>query len=146
MTACPGDVVDRGMIEAYIRDLCDRFDVQGIYFDRWSAREVMESLDRDGLPVNEFPQTIGAYTPAINAFERAMFERRIAHGGNPMLRWNISNVVLYADGSGNRKPDKKRATDRIDMAVASIMAAGRALAGNSERSAYETLDLADLYF
>lgn len=146
LTACPGDVVDRGMIEAYIRDLCERFDVQEINFDRWSAREIMESLDRDGLPVVEFPQTIGTYTPAINAFERAMFERRLEHGGNPLLRWAVSNVVLYSDASGNRRPDKKRAPDRIDPAAAAIMAAGRALAGNTKRSAYDTLDVDDLNF
>lgn len=146
LTACPGDIVDRGMVEAYVRELCERFDVQEINFDRWSAREMMESLDRDGFPVIEFPQTIGTYTPAINAFERAMFERRLAHGGNPLLRWAVSNVVLYSDSSGNRRPDKKRAIDRIDPAVAVIMAAGRALAGGTKRSAYDTLDVEDLNF
>lgn len=146
LTACPGDVVDRGMIEAYVRDLCERFDVAEINFDRWSAREMMESLDRDGLPVVEFPQTIGTYTPAINAFELAMFERRLEHGGNPLLRWAVSNVVLYSDASGNRRPDKKRAPDRIDPAAAAIMAAGRALAGNTKRSAYDVLDVEDLNF
>jgi phage terminase large subunit-like protein len=146
LTACPGDVVDRGMIEAYVRDLCERFDVQEINFDRWSAREMMEALDRDGMPVVEFPQTIGTFTPAINAFERGMFERRLEHGGNPLLRWAVSNVVLYSDASGNRRPDKKRAPDRIDPAVCAIMACGRALAGNTKRSAYDTLDVEDLNF
>lgn len=146
LTACPGDIVDRGMVEEYVRSLCERFDVAEINFDRWSAREMMESLDRSGLPVVEFPQTIGTYTPAINAFESAMFERRLEHGGNPLLRWAVSNVVLYSDASGNRRPDKKRAPDRIDPAAAAIMAVGRALAGNTKRSAYDVMDVEDLNF
>jgi phage terminase large subunit-like protein len=34
--------------------------------------------------------------PAVNAFERAMFERKLGHGNNPFVRWAVSNVVLLA--------------------------------------------------
>lgn len=133
LTATPGDVVDLDVVEKHIRDMCERFDVQEVLFDRHLARDTMRKLDDDGLPVVEFPQTLMNYAPAVNAFERAMFERHLCHGGNPLLRWAISNVVLYSDANNNRRPDKKRAPDRIDPAVASIMAVGRALANDGKR-------------
>lgn len=97
LTACPGDIVDRDMVEDYVRQLCTRLAVQEIAFDRYAAGEMMNRLDADGLPVVEFRQNFSIYTPAINAFERAMFERRLVHGGNPLLRWAVGNVVLAAD-------------------------------------------------
>lgn len=133
ITATPGDIVDLGVVEAHIREMCERFDVAEVAFDRHLGRDLMRKLDDDGLPVVGFPQTLMVYAPAVNAFERAMFERHLCHGGNPLLRWAISNVVLYSDANNNRRPDKKRAPDRIDPAVASIMAVGRALANDGKR-------------
>ncbi|MER9818915.1 terminase TerL endonuclease subunit, partial [Mesorhizobium sp. M0129] len=60
------------------------------------------------------------------------------HGGNPLLRWAVANVVLYTDASGNRRPLKEKSVDKIDPAVAAITAIGRAVAGASSLSMYET--------
>ncbi len=133
LTPCPGDIVDRDVVEDYVRSLCDQFAVQEIAFDRYAAGEMMRRLDEEGLPVVEFRQNFSIYTPAINAFERAMFERRLVHGGNPLLRWAVGNVVLDTDAAGNRRPNKSKSTDRIDPAVASIMAVGRAMANDGTR-------------
>lgn len=142
LTACPGDIVDRDMVEGYVRQLCTRLDVQEIAFDRYAAGEMMRRMDADGLPVVEFRQNFSIYTPAINAFERAMFERRLVHGGNPLLRWAVGNVVLDTDAAGNRRPNKTKSTDRIDPAVAAIMAVGRAMANDGPR--YTTLSPQEL--
>jgi phage terminase large subunit-like protein len=42
------------------------------------------------------------------------------------------------DASGNRRPHKANSIDRIDCAVASIMAVGRAAANASVSSSYVT--------
>ena len=47
---------------------------------------------------------------------------RIAHGGHPVLRWMIDNIFIKQDPSGNRKSDKVKSTEKIDDAVATIMA------------------------
>jgi phage terminase large subunit-like protein len=66
--------------------------------------------------------------------------KKIRHGGNPVLRWNVDNLVVAQDPAGNLKPDKARATQRIDGAVAMIMAIDRATrhGGLTGRSIYET--------
>ena len=42
------------------------------------------------------------------------------------MRWQASNAVVQMDESGNRKPDKRRSSDKIDGIVSLIMAIGSA--------------------
>ncbi|WP_287137898.1 terminase TerL endonuclease subunit [Mesorhizobium sp.] len=138
LTACPGDIVDRGIVEDHIRFLCGLFDVQEVAFDQYLAREIMENLEADDIPVAAFPQTLANYTKPVDDFEQLMLTRRFCHGGNPLLRWAVGNTVMMTDQSGNRRPNKARSADRIDPCAASIMACGRAVAGASGLSMYET--------
>ena len=131
----PRRPVHRGRLH---QGLYERFDVREIAFDKWSARSTMESLEADGLPVVEFPQNLATYAKPVNDFEDLMMNRRLCHGGNPVLRWAVGNVVLDSDASENRRPTKKRSADRIDPATAAIMSCGRAVAGATGQSIYET--------
>ncbi|CAN7499756.1 terminase large subunit [Mesorhizobium caraganae] len=146
LTACPGDIVDRGIVEEHIRHLCGLLDVQEVAFDQYLAREIMENLEADGIPVAAFPQTLANFAKPVDDFEQLMLTRNVVHDGNPCLRWSIGNVVMMADQSGNRRPNKARAADRIDPAVAAIMSSGRAVAGASGLSMYETADESAFFF
>jgi phage terminase large subunit-like protein len=65
--------------------------------------------------VSQFVQTI----QLADATER--------HSGNPMLEWCLGNVVGKADRRGNLYPTKQRPEQKIDAAVALMMALGRAM-------------------
>ena len=54
-------------------------------------------------------------------------EERIAHGGHPVLRWMMDNIYIRTDPAGNIKADKEKSTEKIDGAVATIMALDRAI-------------------
>ena len=54
-------------------------------------------------------------------------KKRIAHGGQPVLRWNMDNIFICTDPAGNIKADKEKSTEKIDGAVATIMALDRAI-------------------
>jgi len=60
---------------------------------------------------------------------RLTLEGSLAHGGNPVLRWMMDNIHIRTDPAGNIKPDKEKSTEKIDGAVATIMALDRALRG-----------------
>lgn len=60
-------------------------------------------------------------------------------GGNPVLRWCASNVVLQADPAGNLKPDKQRSSEKIDGVVAICNALGVALVVPAEKAAVESV-------
>ena len=49
-------------------------------------------------------------------------EQKIAHGGHPVLRWNMDNIFIRIDPAGNIKADKEKFTEKIDGAIATIMA------------------------
>ena len=54
-------------------------------------------------------------------------EEKIDNGGQPVLRWMMDNIYIRTDPAGNIKPDKEKSTEKIDGAVATIMALDRAL-------------------
>ena len=56
-----------------------------------------------------------------------MFLKKLAHGGHPVLRWMMDNIFIRTDPAGNIKADKEKSTEKIDGAVATIMALDRAL-------------------
>jgi phage terminase large subunit-like protein len=64
--------------------------------------------------------------------EKMILGKQIAHGGNPVLRWMVSNVAVKQDPAGNLKPDKSKSSDRIDGVVALVMAVGRATVAPDE--------------
>jgi len=43
------------------------------------------------------------------------------------LRWMMDNIFIRTDPAGNIKADKEKSTEKIDGAVATIMALDRAL-------------------
>jgi phage terminase large subunit-like protein len=78
-------------------------------------------------------------SPATKELMKLTLEKKIAHGGNPVLRWMIDNVAVKLDPAGNIKPDKEKSTERIDGVVALIMALDRAIRnGGSGGSVYDS--------
>jgi phage terminase large subunit-like protein len=56
-----------------------------------------------------------------------MRARRLRHDGNPVLEWCLGNVTGKADRRGNPYPTEQRPDQKIDAAIALIMAIGRAM-------------------
>jgi phage terminase large subunit-like protein len=65
-------------------------------------------------------------------------EQKLSHGGHPVLRWMMDNVTVRTDPAGNIKADKEKSTEKIDGAIATIMALDRAIRhGESIGSVYD---------
>ena len=86
-----------------------------------------------------FGQGFGSMSEPTKQLMRLVLSGELAHGGHPVLRWCMDNVVVRTDPAGNIKMDKSRAVERIDGAVALVMALDRALrcGGTSTTSIYE---------
>jgi phage terminase large subunit-like protein len=74
----------------------------------------------------------------MKELERRYLSGEIQHMNDPVLNWAMSNVVADQDPAGNIKPAKNKSNEKIDPAVALIMAVGRAMLGHEEISMYET--------
>ena len=65
-------------------------------------------------------------------------EQTLTHNGHPVLRWMMDNIFIRRDPAGNIKPDKEKSTEKIDGAVATVMALDRAIRNQgSEGSVYD---------
>lgn len=120
-----GDVTDYAVVEADIRELCDRFKPKEIAFDRWNAQDLCNRLIEDGYPMVEFIQGPKSYHPAMQALELAYKAGKLATGDDPVLQWCAANVVPRYDANMNMAPDKKRSAEKIDDVTALLMAVGR---------------------
>lgn len=140
ITPTPGSAVDYDFVEAEIRRLCKEYDVRQIAFDPWRAKQTQQNLQKDGLPVVDFRQGFISMSPACDEVERAILEGKFHHSGNPILRWNFDNVAVVRDSAGNRKFDKGKSRDKIDGAVAALMAVRFAAIYQDNRSRYNDPD------
>ena len=66
-----------------------------------------------------------------------VLERHINHGGHPVLRWNMDNAFVRTDPAGNLKIDKEKSTEKVDGAVALVMALDRAMKNQGGGSVYD---------
>lgn len=145
VTATPGAAVDYAYVEAEIRRLCAEYEVRQIAFDPWRAQQLQRNLMDDGLPVVDFRQGFISMSPACDEVERAIITGKFYHANNPVLRWNFDNVAVVRDAAGNRKFDKSKSRDKIDGAVAALMAVRFAALNDNTRSIFERDDFDDLW-
>lgn len=134
-----GNVVHYGFIEAFIEELGTKYDIREIAFDRWGAAQMVQNLEGLGFNVVAFGQGYNSMSPPTKELLRLALDGKLAHGGHPVLRWMVDNIHVRTDPAGNIKPDKERSTEKIDGAVATIMALDRALrcGGQSGLSVYD---------
>lgn len=122
-----GNVVHYGYIENFIDELGVKYNIREIAFDRWGAVQMVQNLEGLGFTVVPFGQGFKDMSPPTKEFMRLALENNLAHGGHPVLRWMVDNIFVRTDPAGNVKPDKEKSTEKIDGAVATIMALDRAI-------------------
>ena len=134
-----GNVIHYGFIEQFIEHLGDKYNIREIAFDRWGAVQMVQNLEGMGFTVVPFGQGFKDMSPPTKELMKLTLEQRIAHGGHPVLRWMMDNIFIRTDPAGNIKADKEKSTEKIDGAVATIMALDRAIrCGNvSTASVYD---------
>ena len=138
-----GNVVHYGYIEKYIERLGEKYNIREIAFDRWGAVQMVQNLEGMGFTVVPMGQGFASMSPPTKELMKLTLEKKLAHGGHPVLRWNMDNIFIRTDPAGNIKADKAKSTEKIDGAVATIMALDRAIrCGNdTSESVYDSRGL-----
>lgn len=142
-----GNVIHYGYIEQFINNLGKKYNIQEIAFDRWGAVQMVQNLEGMGFTVVPFGQGFKDMAPTTKELMKLTLEKKIAHGGHPVLRWMMDNIYIRTDPAGNIKPDKAKSTEKIDGVVATIMALDRAIRneGETEDSIYDERGLLFLW-
>jgi phage terminase large subunit-like protein len=91
------------------------------------AYTVVDRINADvqlppGLALVKHGQGFQDMAPALDSLEAELLNKRIRHGGHPVLTWNAANAVAERNAAGGRKLEKAKSTGRIDGLVALAMA------------------------
>jgi phage terminase large subunit-like protein len=134
--ATDGNVIDYEYIRNEIAELSQSYAIQEIGFDPWNATQTALQLQDDGFNMVEMRQGIRTMAEPTKELEALVKSRRFSHGGNPVARWNASNVTVRTDANENYMPDKSKSTERIDGIVAALIALGRVIVNVDPSSVY----------
>jgi phage terminase large subunit-like protein len=127
LTLTPGNVIDYNWIKADIVKFMELYNVKEIAFDRWNSSQLVNDLMELGAPMVAFGMGYASMNAPMKELERRYLAGEIEHPNDPVLNWAMSNVVADQDPAGNIKPAKNKSTEKIDPAVALMMAIGRAM-------------------
>lgn len=120
----PGNTQDQEIIRKKVYEVRQIADVRTLGYDDWNASQFAIEVQSDGAVVNKWtPNNWGLWHEPSKALETLAISESLNHGGNPILSWNIENVVIRYNGEYIR-PDKGQSKDKIDGVMALIMAIG----------------------
>ncbi len=132
-----GGVIDEDQVIERLEWIRAKFDLQELAYDRWGMKYVARELENRRFTLIEHGQGYASMSSPMKRFEQAAAQVRLRHNGNPVLAWAVGNVHRDEDAAENVKPNKAKSTNRIDPAVAAIMAVGRAEAAERKRKSRE---------
>lgn len=126
------EAIDYKPIEDKIIECHQTFNLRSVGYDGWNASQSVQRLKAADVKMEQFIQGPKSYHPAMQALEVAYLSGNFAHGNDPILNWNASNIVAREDVNLNKAPDKKRAAEKIDDMCALLMGLGRGIAEKPE--------------
>lgn len=138
----PGNVIDFRVIEDFVIELNKRLNIQQCAFDPFQAMHTAILLNGlQNITMVEIKPDVPHFSTPMKELEAMVIDKKIRHGGNPVTRWMMSNVVCWHDLKDNIYPRKRlnKPENKIDGVVAAIMAMNRYMERVKEiKSVYST--------
>ena len=106
ITPTDGDWRDDAAILHDLYELCGERGIHEVMFDPHGFGYIGSQLGGMGLTVARVPQTFGELGPATAHFENQLSRGQVAHLGNPVMRWMVTNVSVDQSREGARKPSR----------------------------------------
>lgn len=114
-------------VEDTIRAACKRWNVLEVTADPFRWTRTLQVLEKEGIPITEFPWSHARITPATTDFYNSCINGQITHSGDPRLAEHIGNVIVNETERGIRlDKSRKHSTRHIDLAAAALMGHSRA--------------------
>jgi phage terminase large subunit-like protein len=133
----PGNLTDFDVIATDLRADCKRHDMQEIAFDPALSMYFAGKLVEEGLPMVEITQRSMFFTQVLLQVENLVLAGKLKHDGNPVMTWMVGNLIVKKSKFNElMAPTKDREENKIDGAMAMLMALGRALAVRGAESIY----------
>jgi len=115
-------VVDLDVIEARIMELWREFSPEDVVFDSKDSNLLVAKLIKNNVNAGMFKASpVEATEPTRDIIDRAN-HGLLAHDGNPMLAWNVTNVAISGDELIRFKKDRTAPHAKIDGFAAMVHA------------------------
>ncbi len=124
-----GNITDFDEIFDAILDARSRFQLEHVAYDPHQATMLVTTLGKQGVPVIEYRPLVLNFSEPMKQLDALTRAGTIAHGGCPVMEWEMSNVVARLDNKDNVYPNKPVGQHhlKIDNPVALISALGVAM-------------------
>ena len=119
-----GNVTDYDYITKDMIKYQDILRIQSVGYDKWNATQWAIQATEEGLPLEEYSQSIGNFNQPTKELERLILSGKVIIDNNEITRWCFSNVQIKEDHNGNTKPIKTQKQMKIDGTIAMIQALG----------------------
>ena len=101
-----GNVIDYDAVVNKILQINEKIAISAIAYDSWNATQFILNCQEQGLPMQEFPQSLASFNRPTKEFERLIKMGRVAIDNNEITRWCFANCALKIDHNANCKPIK----------------------------------------
>ena len=133
----PGATINHADLAQDIMGLIAQYQMHSLAYDPYKADHgVIKALEDAEIQCHSLTQTTRVLGIPVDELEKLIYEQRLEHFGNPVLKWMFGNVVIVTDTSGNRKPDKKKSQNKIDGVSALVNAVGEWITFRSESESH----------
>lgn len=136
IVATEGNEIDFTVIQEDILADMKRFGLTGCNYDPAYATQLSQILRAEGVPMIEYQQTAAKMGPPMDELLTAMDSGRLRHDGNPCMAWMIGNVINYRPKAKLPAPAKQNKSNKIDGAVAAMMAIAHLMDQNENFDAF----------
>lgn len=120
--ATGGEVTDLAALEGELMAEIPLYQTISVAYDPMQATQLSQNLLQAGAPMTEVPQTLKNLSEPMKLLQALIYAGRIHIEDNPATHWMMSNVVCHTDAKENIYPRKEKKGNKIDGAVALIMA------------------------
>jgi phage terminase large subunit-like protein len=128
LIATPGNMIALQQIEDDVRNSAEIVHIAEVAKDPWGGHQLGANLQGEGFEVVDIPQTTMHLSEPMKLLAAEVDAGLFHHDGNPAYVWMLSNVEVKEDRNENIFPRKLRPANKIDAAIATIIARNRAAA------------------
>lgn len=128
LIATPGNMIALTQIQEDVIESAEDAPIREVAKDPWGGQQLGANLEEEGFLVVDIPQQVRYLSDPMKTISALIDAGRFHHDGNPAYVWMLSNVEVKEDRNDNIFPRKSRASNKIDAALATIVAMNRALA------------------
>lgn len=131
-----GNMIDLELIQQDTLDDSEIINLREVAKDQWGGQQLGANIANEGVEVVDVPMQV-RYLSEPMKFIAGLIDAdppRFHHDGNPAFIWMMSNVEVKADHNENIFPRKQRPENKIDAAIALIVAMSRSMVTEQDGS------------